>query len=311
MGFFEQAIKAVPVLGTVASGLIDSNTAKRNTDKTIQANKALAEYQYSRDIEMWNKSNQYNTPAMQMQRFKNAGLNPNLIYGQGNAGNTASTLPKYQAPTVRYDYKPPIDPQAILSNFQDFTQRSAVIDNLHKQNDGITLENDKKKITNDILEEEKKRKVWENNNIWYDERYNKYLFGKSLLQDAQNKAVIGNYQRTKARIEAENASTLMKLKINGLQQNINESIQRVKQSKSTVDSQIKLRELYDLRKTFMNLEILLKQQDVNWAPWMRGSQLLGNVIGGALNLTGVGKGIKSLQSAPTPEFKPYWSSSTR
>lgn len=30
----------------------------------------------------WNMQNQYNSPAAQMQRFKDAGLNPNLIYGQ-------------------------------------------------------------------------------------------------------------------------------------------------------------------------------------------------------------------------------------
>jgi len=31
--------------------------------------------------------NEYNTPRNQMSRFQDAGLNPNLIYGQGNPGN--------------------------------------------------------------------------------------------------------------------------------------------------------------------------------------------------------------------------------
>lgn len=34
--------------------------------------------------------NAYNTPAAQMQRFKDAGLNPNLVYTQGTAGNQGS-----------------------------------------------------------------------------------------------------------------------------------------------------------------------------------------------------------------------------
>lgn len=34
-----------------------------------------------------NQQNRYNSPAAQMQRYKMAGLNPNLIYSQGNPGN--------------------------------------------------------------------------------------------------------------------------------------------------------------------------------------------------------------------------------
>ena len=37
--------------------------------------------------------NWYNSPAQQMYRFKQAGLNPNLIYGQGNAGNWSGSPP--------------------------------------------------------------------------------------------------------------------------------------------------------------------------------------------------------------------------
>lgn len=33
------------------------------------------------------KQNAYNTPSAQMQRFEDAGLNPNLVYGLGNNGN--------------------------------------------------------------------------------------------------------------------------------------------------------------------------------------------------------------------------------
>lgn len=33
---------------------------------------------------MWNKQNEYDSPAAQMQRFREAGLSPNLIYGQSN-----------------------------------------------------------------------------------------------------------------------------------------------------------------------------------------------------------------------------------
>lgn len=59
-----------------------------------QANNAIA---YSRSkklmalqnqyaVENWRRANAYNTPAMQMARLKAAGLNPDLMYGNGAAG---------------------------------------------------------------------------------------------------------------------------------------------------------------------------------------------------------------------------------
>jgi len=56
----------------------------------IQANNAkntsldLADKQHQYAVQDWNANNEYNSPAAQMGRFKAAGLNPNLIYGQMN-----------------------------------------------------------------------------------------------------------------------------------------------------------------------------------------------------------------------------------
>lgn len=37
--------------------------------------------------------NEYNSPASQMKRYQEAGLNPNLIYGQGTPGNQTAPVP--------------------------------------------------------------------------------------------------------------------------------------------------------------------------------------------------------------------------
>lgn len=42
-------------------------------------------------LENWNRQNQYNSPLAQMERFREAGLNPNLIYGQTNTGGSIAT----------------------------------------------------------------------------------------------------------------------------------------------------------------------------------------------------------------------------
>lgn len=53
------------------------------------ANTRVARLQNEFNIDMWNRTNEYNSPQAQMQRLSEAGLNPNLIYGSVNTGNTS------------------------------------------------------------------------------------------------------------------------------------------------------------------------------------------------------------------------------
>lgn len=128
-------LSAIPVVGptisNIASSLIGAGQQNKNVRDTNQANLELAKYQYSKDLEMWNRQNEYNSPAAQMQRFKDAGLNPLLAYTQGTAGN-ATVLPKYQAPRLDYSQRVNIF-SGILSAYQDFAVKSAQIDHLRAQ----------------------------------------------------------------------------------------------------------------------------------------------------------------------------------
>ena len=67
-----------------------------------QANKTRlreARKQRQFSLDMWNRQNAYNTPARQMERLKDAGLNPALMYGQGNVGNAEKAM-SYQTPQI-------------------------------------------------------------------------------------------------------------------------------------------------------------------------------------------------------------------
>lgn len=76
---------------------------------------------------LWREQAEYNKPINQMARYQEAGLNPNLIYSQGNPGNMTSS-PTMQ-PT-HFDFDP--NKQFVLSA----TRKNMIAqnDNLHQQN---------------------------------------------------------------------------------------------------------------------------------------------------------------------------------
>lgn len=51
-----------------------------------------ADADFGRNLAMWRMNNEYNSPAAQMARYKEAGLNPNLIYGQSNMASSPASV---------------------------------------------------------------------------------------------------------------------------------------------------------------------------------------------------------------------------
>lgn len=88
------------IIGGVAApigSLISGWMTNRAQEKSNRANMVLAKYQYEKNLEQWNRENEYNSPQEQMKRYKAAGLNPNLIYGQQN---TSASSPQFDAPHI-------------------------------------------------------------------------------------------------------------------------------------------------------------------------------------------------------------------
>ena len=56
--------------------------------------------------QMYEKNNSYNSPAAQMQRLKEAGLNPDLMYSRGDVGNATAPEAPQQAITPRFNVIP-------------------------------------------------------------------------------------------------------------------------------------------------------------------------------------------------------------
>lgn len=99
------------------------------------------------NLDMWNRQNQYNSPAAQMARYKEAGLNPALIYGQSNTGGSVATANldsgriggggrpgNYTPAKVDYSGLATSVRDGILS-YYDVAAKTAQIDNLKAAND--------------------------------------------------------------------------------------------------------------------------------------------------------------------------------
>lgn len=67
--------------------------------KQRQWNAEQAEKAYARSLEAWHMANEYNSPAAQMKRFRDAGLNPNLIYQNLSNSPAAQSSPSYRPPS--------------------------------------------------------------------------------------------------------------------------------------------------------------------------------------------------------------------
>ena len=73
------------------------------------ANERMQHEQNKWNLEQWNRNNAYNSPAAQMQRFKAAGLNPDLMYQQGTPG-ISSAPAQGSNPIPKQPFRLDLDP---------------------------------------------------------------------------------------------------------------------------------------------------------------------------------------------------------
>ena len=88
----------LPLVGTLASAVVGGAMQDMANDKANQQNQQLAKDQNQWNLSMWNRQNEYNSPAAQRERMEAAGMNP--FFNEVSAG-TASSVPQASVPTMR------------------------------------------------------------------------------------------------------------------------------------------------------------------------------------------------------------------
>lgn len=187
-------------LGNSITGLSQKNTNDTNLQIARETNEA--------NYRLWKENNEYNTPAAQIARYRAAGLNPNMVYGQISSGNSSS----------------PASAQAAVmksAKFGDFGTSAAVMSFLQgqMQKSSISLqdtqsEKNKAETNRTNVETLNLQKDGLLKDITYYQKLFDYYRANSLfpLERKQLKVKIDETRRNIARIDASidnlNASTV-------------------------------------------------------------------------------------------------------
>lgn len=162
---------------SLLQNVFNNSNSKRAVRRQLDANKQLADYQYNLNMSAWREQNAYNTPTAQMQRYKDAGLNPNLVVSQGNSGN-AGAPPTYDRPEAGNSFVPTKleGLSSILNHVLDFSVRDAQVENMKMQNNLLAGQIDKTRAEeNSIIMNTL------NNMLGYSDKYLDYSKKKRLF----------------------------------------------------------------------------------------------------------------------------------
>lgn len=154
----------------IVGGAINAVTQGRQNRKARMFAREMYGMQRRDALADWQMENEYNSPRAQMQRLQEAGLNPNLVYGHGEVGNSTGGV--RAASTSTPDIKPTRPGDALIAGGQGFMSgmymvemKKAQVDLLRSQNTltaqnallaaaktiGATKDNDLKKLSFDNL----------------------------------------------------------------------------------------------------------------------------------------------------------------
>lgn len=129
----------LPLIPLIAAGaaIAGEGINAFSTGKQNKKSRKFAREMYGRQradaLADWNLQNEYNSPAAQMERLKAAGLNPNLVYGNGADAQSQGTIRSSGVPGAEFR-APQFHPGDVMASYFDAKIKQAQYDNLRTQN---------------------------------------------------------------------------------------------------------------------------------------------------------------------------------
>lgn len=242
-----------PITGTIGAVLGATGLSTLGeyigTQQQQKFNAKEAEKQRNWQEYMWNQSNAYNDPSAQMIRLQNAGLNANLVYGDGATTLAAQVGSGAHASMQKPNYKENI--LSTLGAYAQFQNLQAQNENLKVQNENLREDTKAKQLQNDITEYR--------NNIEKSEDLSDFGFSGSMADLTKYMAVEGvkSIEKNNAILGLKNEQevenlTLLQMdveKMNEYRQYFNEEAElNILTLRQTLANMIKSGELIDLQK---------------------------------------------------------------
>lgn len=291
------AIPLIAAGANILGGVLgNASTANQNAKS-----RAWQEHMYDRQrtdaLADWNRQNEYNNPAAQMLRFKEAGLNPNLIYGQSN---TAPSVRSSSTGTPQFN---PQNYSFIADAFNAFvhvSQLQAQTDNVKAQTE---LAKQRAKLagqTFDFGEDsygyrlqtkyEQMQKLRNENLILTPQKVENVASTIAARNDANNRAALKNVSDLKtaaakrAQMDVQNAKTNADRLL---------AMERLKYLRSVGFTEILKQTNLGVQKELLEVNRDLKKGELRWQDYEKGMKAVQTVTSVAQDLSTKGLKVKA------------------
>lgn len=174
---------------------IGAYSAGRMNKRGERFARSMYDKQRQHAVDDWHMMNAYNDPSAQMQRLRDAGLNPNLVYGSGADATTSSTPRSAQSSQPKYE-TPKLDLGSVVMQGMQMKQLQANIARTEAETNRIQADTDAMLYQNRMLTPNMFA-------VEYENRYSKAFYGadkehsSATIQrlEAETKKLISGYMK--------------------------------------------------------------------------------------------------------------------
>lgn len=275
------------ILGTA----VDAVSSAIQNKKQREWNEKMYERQRKDSLADFTMQNEYNSPTAQMARLREAGLNPNLVYGQGAVANNASGIKA--SDTKQYN------PQRLevgrgiagaVGTYYDTKVQQAQYDNLKAQN---TVLVNKAAMQGLEAAQAAAKTSWTNT-----QRENSLRLTDASIKNIEQN-ILKSQQDIKFSVSESTRRDIMQ------SQNVKESVERILRSQSSRATDTKQREHIDaqIRQIANNIELSEFEKSLNRLGMTKGDELWQRMIGKLIDEVSGGKTIDEVLSLIMKKIK--------
>lgn len=237
---------------TIAASGANAYAQGKMNKRALNYNREAYARQRTDALSDYETQNRYNSPEEQMKRFRDAGLNPNLIYGQQNEGATvrSSDMQSWNPRAPSFD----IQPGNIVSQYFDTRLREAQIDQARAS------------IT--VMQQDALQKAQQTANLSTQNAMGEFnLMQSKRLAETQVQAAQANLDNVRQQTESSKTTQSIALQENERRaaltsQSLQEGIQRILQIRAQTANTYEERKRIQSSIENLNTDTDLKKEDL-------------------------------------------------